>query len=188
MDADWSVELGAEDPALEFPWSASDDSVRYVDLRQRPEAIREIPEAARYPELGEFLLIVNAPSDKWLTAKCDVWVDDELGEAESIYDATLKHGCYVDLIACDSGTRFSFERHERWVISAALALSGENEHAVACELIVRRCWYQNDSDNSRSGFYITLYLFGYGHSEAEAHIHWAAGLRQLAPLLSASAP
>src|SRR5271166_4656139 len=109
MDADWSVELGADDPILEFPWSSPDGSQRYVDLSLHPDAIAEIPEAVRYPELREFLRTFNGPSSPWLTAKCDVWIDQELAEAEEIYDAHLKQSSYVDLVRRDALARYSFE-------------------------------------------------------------------------------
>ena len=59
MDADWSVELGADDAALEFPWSSPDGSMHYVDLLRSPDWLTAIPEAKQFPELGEFLLAIN---------------------------------------------------------------------------------------------------------------------------------
>lgn len=201
MDADWSVELGHDDPALEFPWPSPAGSQRHIDLTQRPEALSELPEAAQYPELGEFLLALNAPSSPWLTAKCDVWFDEELGEAEAVYDANLKLCSYVDLMARESSARFSFERHERWVKSAARKLSSEIEELVACEFIVRRCWYHAEPSSHRvqanatpaaedptPGFYITFYLFGYGRDRAQARTCMAKGLRQVTLLLTRLVP
>lgn len=200
MDADWSVELGHDDPALEFPWSSPDGSHRYSDLTQRPGALFEIPEAALYPELGECLLAVNVPSSPWLTVKCDVWLNAELREAEAIYDANLKLCSYVDLIARASSSRFSFERHERWAKSAARELSSDHEEPIACEFIVRRCWYHAEPSARRSqanatstaedptpGFNVTFYLFGYGKDAAQARTRWAEGLRRATPLLTALA-
>jgi len=190
MDADWSVELGHEDPTLEFPWSAPDGAHRYVDLRRSPQAIREIPEAIRYTELGECLLALNSPSSRWQTVKCDVWLDHELGEATQIYDAALKFCSYVDLVARDKGTRFSFESHERFVKSAALQVSDDDGRPITCEFIVRRCWYHPDtlSGDSTPGFYVTCYLFGYGNDEKQAHARWAEGLRRVTFILAESAP
>jgi hypothetical protein len=189
VDADWSVELGADDPALEFPWSSPDDAHSYVDLLARPEKLPEIPEAARCPELAEFLLAMNAPSSHWLTAKCDVWFDDEFGEAEEIYDARLKMCSYVDLIPRDNVARFSFEQHEQGVKSLARGLSDSDDQPIACEFILRRCWYHNDSpedDDPAPGFYMTVYVFGYGNDEAQTRIRWAEGLRRVTSVLTAS--
>jgi hypothetical protein len=83
MDADWSVELGAEDAALEFPWSSPDGPQRYVALQRHPELLADIPEAVQYPALGDFLRALNVPSSLWLTAKCDVWTGKEEVEETS---------------------------------------------------------------------------------------------------------
>ena len=201
MDADWSVELGADDPVLEFPWSSPDGSQQYIDLRKQPELLSAIPEATDNPELGEFLREINAQPSPWTTVKCDVWLDDDLGEAEAIYDATVKFCCYVDLITSDIAARLSFERHEAWVKSAARKLDTEDEEPIACEFIVRRCWYHPEAEGERSnagrsvadaesspGFYVTLYVFGYGRNEAEARTHWEAGLRRVTSVLTAAVP
>jgi hypothetical protein len=201
MDADWSVELGADDPVLEFPWSSPDGLQHYVDLRQQPHLQAAIPEAKNNPELWEFLREINSQPSPWTTVKCDVWLDDELGEAEAIYDATLKFCCYVDLIARDETARWSFERHEAWVKSAARKLDSEGEEAISSEFILRRCWYHPVAAGERSdarptvadaeslpGFYVTLYVSGYGGDEAEARTRWARGLRLLTPVLLASGP
>ena len=187
MDADWSVELGADDPALEFPWSSPDGSHRYIDLLAHPEKLPEIPEASRYPLLAEFLLALNAPSSLWLTAKCDVWFEDELGEAEEIYDARLKMCSYADLISRDSNARFSFEWHEQSVKTVSRQLSDSDEQPIACEFIVRRGWYHTASpasDELTRGFYVTAYVFGYGSDEAEARTRWAQGLQRVTATLT----
>jgi len=186
MDADWSVELGHDDPSLEFPWSSPDGTPGFVDLPQHLEALLEIPEAAQYPELARFLLELNSKCSPWLTAKCDVWIEDELGEAENIYDANLKMCSYIDLVRRNESERFSFEQHEKLVKSASTTLSNIGPHPIACELIVRRCWYHTGSSADAEhvpGFYITLYLFGYGNDDAQARTRWAGGLTRVSGVL-----
>jgi len=190
MDTDWSVELGADDPALQFPWVSPDGSRGYVDLLRHPEAIATITETIICPELSELLLVLNNDISPWLTAKCDVWQEDELSEAELIYDAKLKFCSYIDLVARDFNSRFSFGRHEAWVKAAASALSSTSSNGIACEFIVRRCWFgatDGRQYESVPGFCVTLYLFGYGDL-AEARANWAHGLRQATTLLASSAP
>ncbi len=198
MDADWSVELADDDPALEFPWSSPDGSQRYIDLHRHPGRLLEIPEATHFPELGEFLRAINQPRSPWLTAKCDIWLDEELGEAETIYEASIKQCSYVDLVACDNAARSSFERHEQWVRSMARALSSDDAVPVACEFVVRRCWFHREAtplhaatpedESPVPGFYVTFYLSGYGTDEGEARAQWAEGLRRVTGVLAASAP
>jgi hypothetical protein len=200
MEFDWSVELGADDPVLEFPWSSPDGTRRYVDLLHRPETLADIPEAVKYPELGAFLRKVNLESPAWLTVKCDVWLDCDLDEAETIYDAAVKFCSYVDLLARDTAARSSFEWHESWVKSAARQLDSAVGEPIAGELIVRRCWYRSPTGREHShrrsevagkdpvaGFYVTVYLFGYGRDESAARANWAEGLRQVTSVIAAIA-
>ena len=187
MDADWSVELGADDPALEFPWSAPDGSQRFVDLSQNTEAVAPLAEVLQYPEMAEVLIALNGKLSPWLTAKCDVWTDDDLGEAEQIFDARLKVCSYIDLIRRSESERFSFEHHEKWVKLAALgSRTAVTDDPIACEFIVRRCWYHPDSrpnDEPEPGLYITVYVSGYGDDEASARARWGGGLTRVSGIL-----
>ena len=54
MDADFSIELGGEDPGLDFPWKDPARKLAYVDLKRRPELMSWIEEAKTFPELGNF--------------------------------------------------------------------------------------------------------------------------------------
>ena len=190
MDADWSVELARDDPALEFPWSSPDWSRGYIDLLRSPELVSEIPEAAGCPELTQCLTALNAPTSAWQTVKCDVWPDDELGVGELIHDARLKFCSYVDLIARNAPARFSFERHECFVKSAARQLSNDDEQPISYEFTVRRCWFHSErvGDDLTPGFYVTFYLFGYGSDEAQARARWAEGLGRGTSILIGLAP
>jgi len=202
MDADWSVELGGDDAALEFPWSSPDGTRHFVDLSQHLEALATLPEAVQYPELAKFLRAVNQPHSPWLTAKCDVWLDYELSEAEAFYGARLKLCSYVDLVLREEASRFSFERHEQRVKSTARALSSEDGLAVSCEFIVRRCWYHTEVSSLRAGddadtpgegnpvpgFYVTLYLFGFGDDEPQARARWSEGLQRITSAFTELAP
>lgn len=191
MDADWSVELAPDAPVLEFPWTSPEPSLSYIDLQDEPASVAKIEEAVRYPELAEFLFTINLADSPWLTAKCDVWHQNDLAEAEAIYGASLKMCSYVDLVARDIAARFSFERHETWAKLAAQALSSEHVDGIACEFIVRRCWFhtqpEKDLNESMPGFYVTFYLFGYGADESGARTNWANGLRQATEPLASSA-
>jgi hypothetical protein len=50
------------------------------------------------------------------------------------------------------------------------------EIPAAAELIIRRCFYHGE-DSIRTGFYVTLYLFGYGDDEPQAEQRWAIALK-----------
>jgi hypothetical protein len=179
MDADLSVELGADDEALEFPWTSLNGELRYYDIRNQPDLLLYISEANHYQELGEFLEVVNSPNSVFLTAKCDVWFEDELQEAEEIYGAKLKLGSYVDFLFVDpaaSGPRFDFPRHEKIADRLVQLLGRVPQISVAVEFIIRRCYYHLAEDPVCPGFYVTFYCFGYGDDREEARKRWGIGM------------
>ena len=183
MDADFSVELGAEDDSLEFPWASPDETLRYLDLRNQPDLLLYVSEASEYPELGKYLEIVNSERSEFITAKCDIWNETELGEAEEIYEAKVKLGCYIDHLFADSKAegedrRFSLVVHERFAGRLAELLNRVPRIPVALEVIIRRCHYHVGQE-IRSGYYMTFYLFGYGDDLAEARQRWGIGLELL---------
>jgi hypothetical protein len=178
MQADYSVELGREDPALELPWQSQDGSTRYCDLKQHPESIGEIAEAANSPELKTFLLRINAPSFPFETAKCDAWSSREIAPEEEIFGAAAKFVSYVDLIFEDREPRLSLQRHEALAKSLCALLQRAPEMPAAIELLIRRCYYHPDDDPDRSseGFCISAYVSGFGGDEVEAHQRWSVAL------------
>ena len=42
MQADFSVELGAQDDAMVLPWSSPDGEIRYYDLKRQPDLLLEV--------------------------------------------------------------------------------------------------------------------------------------------------
>ena len=179
MHADFSVELGQDDPALELPWESPDGAQRYYDLRRRPELLLEIREAHDNRELSEFLVATNSDVSLLETAKCDTWLSNELTEEEEVYGATWKFGSYIDLIFHDAEPRLSLEEHEALADRAVKLLKRAPEISAAAEFVIRRCYYHpaaGDGD-SDSGFYLTFYLHGYGDDEDEARRRWNVGLK-----------
>jgi hypothetical protein len=181
MQAEVSVELGAQDDCLEIPWSSPEGEVRYYDLRRRPELLLHVAEAHNNRELGEFLASINSSHSILETAKCDTWLSDQMTEEESIYGAAWKFGSYVDLIFNETGPRMSLERHQELAASTSRLLRRVPEIPAAAELVVRRCYYHDpktpDPEASETGFCVTFYLYGYGDEEAEARQRWAIALK-----------
>jgi hypothetical protein len=179
MDADFSVELGADDEALELPWASPDGQLRYYDLKSQPDLLLYVTEATQYSELAEFLSALNSSKSLFQTAKCDAWTDDDLQEAEQIYGAALKFGSYVDLVMeqqSESGSRFQFEFHERVADRLVALLSRAPQIPVAAEFIIRRCYFHMSEEPVRPGYYLTFYCFGYGDDPEEARKRWGIGL------------
>ena len=175
MQADFAVELGADDETLEMPWAAEAGGPRYCDLKRHLELLPNIEEALRVQELAEFLCAVNAPAGILESAKCDVWSSTELNAEEEIFGATQKFGSYVDILFSDARCRFSFPEHENIAKRLTQLLQRAPEIPAAAEFLIRRCYY-HDAEKTRDGFYITFYLFGYGDDEIQSRQRWAIGL------------
>jgi hypothetical protein len=176
VEADFAVELGADDETLEFPWSAGADGPCYYDLKRHPELLAQVEEAQRVPGLGEFLAAINAPSSILETAKCDGWPSDEISAEEEIFGAACKFGSYVDLLFSAEDLRFSFPAHEQLVQRLTQLLKRVPEIPAAAEFLIRRCYFHQGAE-TRDGFYITLYLFGYAEDQDRARHQWAIGLK-----------
>ena len=140
MHADFSVELGRDDAALELPWSSADPAVRYYDLKNHPELLQQVPEAMAHPELGAFLARINAAGFPLATAKCDAWASRKVTPEEEIF-GDRKFVSYIDLVFEDAAARRSFEKHEAFAKDLCRLLSQAPEIPAAVELVVRRCYY-----------------------------------------------
>jgi hypothetical protein len=176
VQADFAVELGADDETLEMPWAAEAGGPRYYDLKRLPELLVNIDEAQRVRELGEFLGAVNATSGVLETAKCDAWSSTEINPEEEIFGATQKFGSYVDLLFSDASSQVSFPQHEQLAKRLAQLLQRTPEIPAAAEFLIRRCYYRS-GEEIRDGFYITFYLFGYGDDEIQSRQRWTVGLK-----------
>ena len=176
MDADYSVELGSEDPVLDFPWADSSGRLAYVDLKRHPELIAKITETEKCPELAEFLRSANSAGSRFQTAKCDVWVTEELVPEEEVFAASHKFASYVDIVFCETAVCLSFPRHEQFVKRITALLKRAPEISSAVEFCVRRCLFAHEPE-VRDGFYITVYVNGYGNDELSAKKNWAIGLK-----------
>jgi hypothetical protein len=180
MDADFSIELGPEDPVLDFPWTDPADECLYVDLKQRPELVASLVEAKEFPELGEFLQVVNSLQSMVETAKCDAWATTELSAEEDVYYASHKFSSYVDVVFSDLEVRRlalnqSLSLHERFARKLTELLQRGKETPSAVEVCVRRCYFGVDGE-VREGLYCTLYVSGYGDDDAIARQNWGIAL------------
>lgn len=178
MQADFAVELGADDETLEMPWAAEADGPRYYDVKRHPELLVNVAEAQGAQEMRQFLGAVNAPTGALETAKCDFWSSTEMIPEEEIFGATHKFGSYIDLLFCDPSSRFSFAQHEQLAKLLTKLLQDVSEIPAAAEFLIRRCYY-HDEKGIRDGFYMTFYLFGYGDDEGQSRQRWGIGLKRV---------
>jgi hypothetical protein len=176
MDADFSIELGREDPVLDFPWSDPDGKLRYFDLKRQPGLLLEVEEAKQFPEVAECLRAVNSAISMVESAKCDAWSTAELAPEEEIFGASHKSVSYVDLVFSRTDHRESFPFHEQFAKRLVELLRRTPETQSAAEVDVRRCCF-HESEKVREGYYFTVYVTGYGQDEARARLNWAIGLK-----------
>jgi hypothetical protein len=186
MDADFSIELGSDDPVLDFPWKDDAGRLSYVDIKRHPELIDQIAEAQQFPELKAFLCLINSSRTTLETAKCDAWATKELSAEEEIYDVSCKFESYVDILFSDAavslstpmrmGLRLSFGDHEQFARRLVELLRRAPDISSAAEACVRRCFFEH-GDGTEEGFYFTVYVRGYGCDEATAQVSWEVGLR-----------
>jgi hypothetical protein len=183
MDAEFSIELGREDPVLDFPWKDPSGKFVYLDLKRCPELLASIEEAAEFPELREFLEALNSPMSIVETAKCDAWLTTDLSEEEAIYAASHKFASYVDVVFSDIALRMSSIDHSLGVheqfagaLVEAVKRVTEGQSEARVEVCVRRCYFGDDA-TVREGCYFTLYVSGYANDSAGARRNWADGLK-----------
>ncbi|HWR17951.1 MAG TPA: hypothetical protein VN577_24190 [Terriglobales bacterium] len=182
MQAEISVELGADDPTLAVPWSHPESQYSYIDLRRFPEQLESVAEAREFSELKEFLQALNASNSALQTAKCDAWFSEEITEEEAIFGASCKFGSYVDAFFQVLTPRYSFPLHEAFGSRLVELLKRAPEIQASFEGIIRRGHFENGGD-VKEGFYYTLYVFGYGDEQVEARQSWGIALRLLSNAL-----
>jgi len=179
MQADYSVELGSDDPILAVPWSSPAGDSHFIDLRRFPERLGEIPEARKLTALAEFLTAVNSHTSVLQSAKCDAWFSTEIGEEEAIFGASCKFGSYVDVVFVSPSTRVSLPEHEHLGEGLAKLLARAPEIPAALEAVIRRAHFEVDKPDLfvQEGFYFTIYVFGYGDEQEDAQRFWAIAMR-----------
>jgi hypothetical protein len=185
MDAEFSIEMGREDPVLDFPWKDPSGKFAYCDLKRRPELMASIEEAEQFPELAEFLRVVNSAASMVETAKCDVWATTELSTDEDIYESSHKFASYVDIVLSEIDVRLSsleqsLPIHERLArqLVRLLRQAPEDQPETRAEVCVRRSYIGHDGA-AQVGCYFTLYVSGYGNDGESARRNWGAGLKLL---------
>ena len=182
MQAVFLEELGEEADRLEIPWSSPQEpSNRYYDLKARPELLNQIPEGSSRLPLAQFLAAVNAPETMFATAKCDTWLTEEFSEREraDFPAARIKFASYVDLVFSQPVFNFQREHYEQLTRRLVQQLRSAPAQARA-ELCLRHCYYHAQR---AWGYYLTVFLYGYGGDKEEAERNWSAGLDALGAAL-----
>lgn len=189
MLSDWTVECGVDDPVLVVPWSDPNDPSRhFIDLRENPDDLDWLEEAAQHPALLHALRALNAPRSPVFTAKCDVWplgaeeIDALRLELDVIpEDSTAGIASYIDLIWRERSVFVSFHHHEQ-IMHRIQRLAGPLAQSYSTlECVLRPALV--DLSTPQEGFAISLYLKALGHDDDAAEQQWGAALTEVAALL-----
>ena len=175
MQADFSIECGADDECLEIPWASEDGALRYVNLKENPALIADLDEARQFPEIADFLRIANSSRSAFQTAKCDAGFTSEMTIEDEPFGTSGKFGSYADVLFASPKLRSSFEQNEQSARKLVRLLQLAPEMPASAEFLVRRCFF--DDNREFDGFYMTCYVFGYSDHEDEARKHWGIALR-----------
>jgi len=206
MVADWSVECSAEDPVLVVPWkneeasgetigesgtSASPSAASFVDLRENPYDLDQIPEADQHPPLMQALRALNAPRSAVFTAKCDAWplaadeleaLRDRLDIGETGYDAAAAgFASYIDLVWRDRSIFASFHQCEQLLHRLARLAAPIHQPLAMLDCILRPALV--DFTGPREGFAISLYVKALAPDADAAKQTWASALEAVVALL-----
>ena len=208
MVSDWSVECGPDDPVLVVPWSAESETTpgpQFVDLRDNPYDLDQIPEAEQHPALMHALRALNAGRSPVFTAKCDAWVMTEEKREEMIFelapdlapemasdsatsyslpdpsDLACGFASYIDLIWRERSVFVSFHRQEQLLHRLARQAAPLDLPRAVLDCTIRPALV--DLAGPQEGFAITLYVKALGADDAEAYRSWAEALAAAAALV-----
>lgn len=163
---------------MELPWVSESGDLRYYDLRRNPELLLNIQEAFDNQELGEFLAGINSNNSLVETTKCDCWFTQEISEEEKIFGEPAKFGSYIDLIFQEMEQRSSLHTHEEFLRELCGLLKRVPPISSSAEFIIRHCYFHEPGrEDSRQGFGVTFYLFGYGADEESARSRWKIAIK-----------
>ena len=189
MLSEWSAECGADDPVVVVPWASPDGALRWVDLRDDPDALDNIAEADEFPALLASLRALNGPRSPVFTSKCDAWTMDEDELAHSRMDLLLEDEVaaagftsYIDLLPRDRAVLVSRPRVEGLLYRLERALHEQPFTLAKIETVLRPAVVELGGTVAE-GFAVTLYVKGVGVDPQEAQQRWGEALRAVTALL-----
>lgn len=199
MYVELSAECTEDDPVLVVPWTVQPtdlpaDQIRstlgpaFVDLREDPYALDQIPEADQHPALLQALRALNAPRSPVFTAKCDAWTmsGEELAAVQfdlmiDPQDAPHGFASYIDLLWRERVPFASFHSTEQLVMRLLRMAEPLDHPQATLSCVVRPALL--DLAGPREGFAVSLYLRAVGTSPAESYRLWGAALGSVVQVL-----
>jgi hypothetical protein len=171
---------------------------QFIDLRENPYDLDQIPEAELYPPLMQALRALNVPRSPVFTAKCDAWLLDS-EEIEDLRERMDLQGSsdpiagpdsrermagfasYIDLIWRDRTIFASFHQSEQ-LLHRLTRLAAQLDHPWAMlDCVLRPALV--DLTGPQEGYSITLYIKALGVDRETAQEAWSVALQAVVALL-----
>jgi hypothetical protein len=169
------------------PWSDT-SGTHFVDLRENPYDLDQIPEAELHPPLMQALRALNATRSPVFTAKCDAWAMDaeELAALQldlGLHGPEASHGfiSYIDLIWRDRPLFVSFHQQEQRLHRMVRLLDPLDYPDASVEAVLRPALV--DLAGPQEGFAVSLYLKAAGTDAPHAYGQWTQALEAVVTVL-----
>ena len=182
MEADWEIEIGPEFPMIDAHWPG------YVDLRQTPAVVQQLPEVALLQGLDEALIRLNGMGSPVWTAKCDVWqlATDEFDADEmdaTLESATCGRGLYIDLLSTSGQQWTSPAMAISWCKGICGLLKKISIPCCRVDMIIRQGAIAPDGLDTHMELGITAYLTSCGPTSLDANLVLQAALNRFVDAL-----
>jgi hypothetical protein len=148
------------------------DRHEFVDLRAFPDAIKDLPEPQRWPELREFLVQLNQPAGAFLTLGCEC--ADATG---TTFPGGMTHkvASYVHVALSNLPLAQS---EDAYFVLLGRFFKYAKDRSKAEPLIVE---FEVDRfgfvDQKVEGWCLAVWVCGFGMDDASARAIWAEGLK-----------
>jgi hypothetical protein len=163
-------------PAVPYLAEAREDSMNhgFLDLRDRPDLIKLVPEAAKSEGLGEILRALNVAGSPFMSLGCEHRLNPLDGSANGF---TCYFHSYTDITYRDPVRHASEEQMIELADRFLSLVSGHPGAVFAFEIGIQR---MRHFFGCRAGYNLSLGLSGYGQTEEQAAASYDAGAREAA--------
>jgi len=161
---------------LGFPYfTPNDPSRRYLDLKANPNQTELIPEIKGFPELRPLIETLNRPEARFRSLGCEAALEPLSDQSQQ-----WKLTSYVDVAFDPLMLNFELHRFESLGGDFREWLQQENaqvNNLTGIEFVVGSCCF--NELGCRWGYYLALWVHGYGRSVLEARVNWIVALNRL---------
>jgi len=163
-------------PPVPYPAAAREDSVNhgFLDLRDRPDLVEQVPEAAKSEGLRMIVRALNAVGSPFMSIGCE-------HRLNPLNDSTNGFTCYfhsyTDLTYPDPARHASEEQMIDLAERFLRLIADQPGGAFGFEIGIQR---MRHFFGTRAGYNLNLGLSGYGQSEEQAAASYEAGARESA--------